>query len=49
LINNKDKIKDLTINLFNTKGVAAFTGRASTKVDLENRINYFKEVFKSVL
>jgi hypothetical protein len=47
LISKREEIVKLTIELFVNKGVSAFTGRASTKKDIEDKINYFKEIFKS--
>lgn len=38
-----------TIKLFETEGVAAMTGRASTKKDLENRIDMFRQLFRNVI
>lgn len=49
LIQNKDKVVKETEQLFREKGVAALTGRASTKQDLEDRINYFIAIFKNSL
>lgn len=46
LIRNKDKIIEGTKELFREKGVSAMTGRASTKKDLIDRINYFRQIFK---
>ena len=48
LIDERDKISNLTISLFEEKGKSAFTGRASTKQDLENRIDYFRNIFRTV-
>ncbi len=42
-------IVEQTIALFVQHGVSAITGRASTKSDLENRINLFRQLFLSVL
>lgn len=49
LISKKTEIIRLTIDLFVSKGVSAFTGRASTKKDIEDKIDYFKEVFQSLV
>ncbi len=49
LIENKDKIIEETKNLFREKGVSAMTGRASTKKDLKDRIEYFRQIFKGVI
>jgi hypothetical protein len=49
LVDRKDKIIDATIDLFDTVGVSALTGRASTKQDLENRIALFEEIFKNTV
>lgn len=49
LVLKREAIIDATIMLFNEKGVASLTGRASTKQDLENRIEYFRQIFASVL
>ncbi|MFP5007565.1 hypothetical protein ACLFLN_20355 [Acinetobacter pittii] len=48
LISKKDRINELTIKLFNEEGISALTGRASTKQDLINRIDYFKKIFEKV-
>lgn len=48
LISKKDRINELTITLFNEEGISALTGRASTKQDLINRIDYFKKIFEKV-
>jgi hypothetical protein len=49
LLKKKVKILELTKQLFNTEGVSALTGRASTKADLDNRIDLFRQLFRSVL
>ena len=49
LIDNKQAIIQKTISLFDEKGISAMTGRASTKKDLENRIQYFRGLFLSVI
>lgn len=41
------QIVERTIDLFVCEGVAAVTGRASTKRDLENRIELFRKIFRS--
>lgn len=46
---NREKILDETIQLFESKSKSEFTGRASTKGDLENRIRYFREIFQNSL
>lgn len=48
LIENKEIVVKKTKELFVEKGVSALTGRASTKQDLENRIDYFRQIFKSI-
>jgi Protein of unknown function DUF262 len=45
----RDQIVQRTINLIQSKGVASITGRASTKKDLENRIEMFRSLFHEVL
>lgn len=49
LIAQRDSIIKKTIELIEREGVAAITGRASTKKDLENRISLFRTLFRSVL
>ena len=49
LVLKRDKVIEETISLFKEKGVASLTGRASTKLDLENRIDYFRQIFDSAL
>lgn len=49
LISKGGEIVAKTIELFEHEGVAAMTGRASTKKDLENRIGLFRELFRNVL
>lgn len=49
LVEHRDEIIEKTILLFEDKGVAALTGRASTKQDLEDRISYFTEIFQNIL
>ncbi|WP_170067824.1 DUF262 domain-containing protein [Flavipsychrobacter stenotrophus] len=46
LVRNKDKIIEGTKQLFREKGISAMTGRASTKKDLIDRIDYFRQIFK---
>ncbi len=47
LRDRKTQIVDRTIDLFVREGVAAVTGRASTKRDLENRIDLFRQIFRA--
>lgn len=42
-------IVNRTKELFQLEGVAAITGRASTKKDLEAKIAFFRQIFKSAL
>ncbi len=49
IIRKKDKIIDLTVKIFTEKGLSAFTGRASTKKDIESRIEDFRNIFDTVL
>ncbi|MEG1313998.1 MAG: hypothetical protein RSD40_06745, partial [Bacilli bacterium] len=49
LIAHKSEIIEKTIQLFSEKGISALTGRASTKEDLENRIQYFSNIFSEVI
>ena len=49
LIGRKELIIEKTISLFERKGRSAFTGRASTKKDLENRISLFRKLFTDVV
>lgn len=49
LILKSDLVIEKTIELFQSEGVSAMTGRASTKKDLENRIDIFRKLFSSVL
>lgn len=46
LANYSSEILSETIKLFEKEGVSALTGRASTKKDLENRIDLFRRIFK---
>jgi len=48
LIQHSEEIVNRTIELIEREGVAAITGRASTKKDLENRIDLFRQMFKSI-
>lgn len=45
----REIILERTINLIQTVGVSAITGRASTKSDLENRISLFRTLFRTAL
>lgn len=49
LILKKDLIISETKKLFETKGTSALTGRASTKQDLIDRIDYFKQIFQMAI
>lgn len=49
LIDEKDFIVEKTIELYSSKGVSSVTGRASTKADLVNRIDFFRQIFTSTL
>ncbi|WP_205522990.1 DUF262 domain-containing protein [Photobacterium sp. Alg240-V54] len=49
LIEKKDFIIRQTIDLFESQGISSVTGRASTKADLENRIDFFRQIFASAL
>jgi hypothetical protein len=49
LASKSHEIVSGTIGLFEKHGVAAITGRASTKRDLENRIDLFRQLFRSVI
>lgn len=49
LVAAKTQIAQQTIEAINRLGPTAFTGRASTKKDLENRITIFRNIFRSVL
>lgn len=49
LKDRSDQVVAETIQLFEREGVAAITGRASTKKDLENRIDLFRQLFRRVL
>jgi len=45
LIEEKEFIVRQTKDLFESKGVSSVTGRASTKSDLESRIDFFRQIF----
>lgn len=49
LVSQKEEVVSGTIELIEREGVAAITGRASTKKDLENRIELFRALFSRVL
>jgi uncharacterized protein with ParB-like and HNH nuclease domain len=49
LIRNRELILEKTISLFTNESTATFTGRASTRKDLENRIDLFRKVFREVI
>jgi len=49
LIEKREEIVSRTIGIIQQEGVSAITGRASTKRDLENRIDLFRTLFRSVL
>jgi hypothetical protein len=49
LIEHKEEVIEKTKQIFIEKGVQALTGRASTKTDLENRIDFFRKIFISIL
>jgi hypothetical protein len=49
LVQEKSIVVRLTKELFEQEGVSALTGRASTKADLENRIDFFRTIFKIVI
>lgn len=49
IINNKESILKQTIDLFDAKGVSSFTGRASTKKDIELRVNDFRQILINVI
>ena len=49
LVQRADLIVNSTMVLFDREGVSAITGRASTKKDLENRIDLFRQLFRSAL
>jgi hypothetical protein len=49
LAQRADQVIKKTMDLFDDVGVSAMTGRASTKKDLENRIDLFRQLFSSVI
>jgi hypothetical protein len=49
LIARRDRIVARTIELIAAEGVSAITGRASTKKDLENRLDLFRRLFRAAL
>lgn len=49
LVERKELIMTATMELMVREGVSAVTGRASTKGDLENRIDLFRKLFHAVL
>lgn len=49
LVAAREQIVGRTIELIEAQGVSAITGRASTKKDLENRIELFRRLFRDVL
>ncbi|PLL37822.1 hypothetical protein CWN30_12135, partial [Klebsiella pneumoniae] len=49
ILNNKESILKQTIELFEAKGVSSFTGRASTKKDIELRENDFRQILVNVI
>lgn len=49
LVEKREQIVLRTIELLEKEGVSAITGRASTKRDLENRIDMFRQLFRDVL
>ena len=49
LISKKELILNESIKLFIREGVAAFTGRGNTKLDLESRINHFRVIFQNII
>ncbi|RYY47495.1 MAG: DUF262 domain-containing protein [Chitinophagaceae bacterium] len=46
---NRERIIQSTINLFEEKGVEAFTGKANTKKDVESRIAYMRDIFQAYI
>ena len=48
LIIHKENIIRSTKNIFNTYGIEAFTGRKSTKLDVENRLDAFSKLFEKI-
>lgn len=49
LVAKADQINNATRSMFVEKGVSAFTGRASTRKDLEERIDVLRKLFNSFL
>jgi hypothetical protein len=49
LIERREAIVQGTIEAIEREGVSSITGRASTKKDLENRIDLFRNLFRTVL
>lgn len=49
IVNSKESILKQTIEIFNAKGVSSFTGRASTKKDIELRVNDFRQILINVI
>jgi hypothetical protein len=49
LIERKADITEATIALFEEKGTSPLTGRASTKQDLIDRIDYFRKIFQKII
>jgi hypothetical protein len=49
LILRRDHVIAKTIEVFTKEGVAAITGRASTKKDVEHRLNLFRDLFHAAL
>lgn len=49
LLNRKEAVLSGTIALIQSEGASSLTGRASTKRDLENRIDLFRQLFHHVL
>jgi hypothetical protein len=49
LIENKHEVIRQTKEMMTNNGISAFTGRASTKSDLENRIALFRNLFNAIV
>lgn len=49
LANRRDVVLEKTAELIKREGVSAITGRASTKKDLENKIELFRSLFRATL
>jgi len=49
LVERRQIVIKKTVELIETAGVSAITGRASTKKDLENRLDLFRRLFRAVL